>query len=179
MIRLIASMILFSFFGLILQGVVLHSVLPAYLIPNFLLIAVVFLGFHEVSVFGVVLAFVCGLMFDLFSGVLIGPWSGSFVFVYALLALFAQRLFTRSRFTVMLSVFLANVIATALYFALLYQFQSIEGRLFSISLVESLSSSLAAPLVFSLLGRLTACNPQKRSSRSSMTEVFSLARSER
>lgn len=179
MMRLILSIIFFSFFGLILQGVVLHSLLPVYLIPNFLLIAVVFLGFYEVSVLGVVLAFLCGLIFDLFSGTLIGPWSGSFVFVYALLALFAQRLFTRSRSTVMLSVFLANVIATALYFALLYQFQSIEGRLFSISLIESLSSALFAPLVFALLNRIAVGVSPKRSSRSSITEVFSLARSER
>lgn len=179
MIRLIVSVIAFSFAGLILQGVVLHSLLPVYLIPNFLLIAVVFLGFHEVSVLGVVLAFLCGLIFDLFSGTLIGPWSGSFVFVYALLALFAQRLFTRSLSTVVLSVFLANVIATALYFALLYQFQSIEGRLFSISLIESLSSALVAPLVFTLLNRLAVGSVQKRSSRGAIVEVFSLVRSER
>lgn len=179
MIRLIVSIIAFSFAGLILQGVVLRSLLPVYLIPNFLLIAVVFLGFHEVSVLGVILAFLCGLIFDLFSGTLIGPWSGSFVFVYALLALFAQRLFTRSLSTVVPSVFLANVIATALYFALLYQFQSIEGRLFSISLIESLSSALVAPLAFTLLNRLAVGAGLKRSSRGAIVEVFSLARSER
>lgn len=179
MIRLVFSMLIFSFLGLVLQGVMLRALLPVYLIPNFLLIVIVFLGFYEVSVLGVILAFACGLIFDLFSGVLIGPWAGSFVFVYALLALFAQRLFTRSLSTIMLSVFLANVIATAMYFALLYQFQSIEGRLFSSFLVESISSALIAPIVFALLSRVAVSGGPKRSSRGSLVEVFSLARSER
>lgn len=179
MIRLVLGTILFAFLSLILQGVVLHSVLPAYMIPNLLLVLVVFIGFYEVSVLGVVLAFSCGFLFDLFSGTLIGPWSGSFVFIYVLLALFAQRLFTRSSSTVIISVFIANVISTTLYFALLYQFQPIRGSLFSVSVIESLSSAIVAPFVFLLLGKLLTGDAPIRSSRHGISDVFSIARSER
>lgn len=179
MIRLAGGTILFAFFCLVLQGVILHSLLPAYLIPNFLLVLVVFIGFHEISVLGVVLAFACGLLFDLFSGTLIGPWSGSFVFIYVLLALFAQRLFTRSNSTVIISVFVGNLISTALYFALLYQFQPLRGGLLSGSIIESFCSALVAPAVFWLLNRMLLSNAPHRSSRHSISEVYSVARSER
>ncbi len=179
MIRLIVGTLLFAFFSLVLQGVVLHAALPAYMIPNFVLVLVVFIGFYEVSVLGVVLAFLCGILFDLFSGTLIGPWSGSFVFIYVLLALFAQRLFTHSKSTVIISVFIANIISTTLYFALLYQFQPLRGSLFSVSVIESLSSAVVAPFVFMLLNRILIAKAPSRSSRYGISDIFSMARSER
>jgi rod shape-determining protein MreD len=178
-IRLIIGTIIFSLFGIILQGVVLHSFMPAYLIPNFLLILVVFLGFYEVSVLGVMLCFLSGIIFDLFSGTLLGPWAGSFVLVYVLLALFAQRMFTRSAATIFLSVFISNALATAVYFALLYQFQPIRGSLLSISLIESLCSALIAPLFFPVLSAILLSDQITRTQRSLPTSLLSFARTER
>ena len=179
MIRLALGILGFSFLGLVLQGSVLHGFMPAYLIPNFLLVLVVFLGFYEVSTLGVFLAFLAGLLFDLFSGSLIGPWAGSFVFVYALLAIFAQRLFIHSVSTVIISVFFANVIATGLYLALLYQFQPIRGGLLSVSLIESLVSALVAPPLFALYRALLLGRVERSSVRRAGPEIFSVARSER
>lgn len=179
MIRLILGVLGLSFLGLIMQGSVLRVFMPAYLIPNFILVLVVFLGFYQVSALGVVLSFFAGVLFDLFSGTLIGPWAGSFVFVYALLAIFAQRLFIHSVSTVMLSVFFANVIATGLYLALLYQFQPIRGGLLSVSLIESLVSALVAPAIFALCRMLLIGKVDKNSVRRAGPEIFSLVRSER
>ena len=179
MIRLGVGTLIFALTGLVLQGVVLQGFLPAYIIPNLLLILVVFLGFSEVSVLGAILAFLVGFLFDLFSATLLGPWAGSFSLVYVLFALFAQRLFTRSSATIMLSVFIANAISTASYFGLLYQFQPIHSQLFSVSLVESLSSALVAPFVFRILQRGLLGNADARPSRTFVSHVFSMVRSER
>jgi rod shape-determining protein MreD len=179
MIRLTLGVVAMAFIGLVLQGSVLHAFLPAYLIPNFLLVIVVFLGFFEVSALGVILSFFIGLLFDLFSGALIGPWAGSFVFVYALLAIFAQRLFIHSISTVMISVFVANLISTGIYLALLYQFQPIRTGLLSISLIESFVSALIAPPLFALCRILLLSKVDKGVVRRAGPEIFSLARSER
>ena len=179
MIRLSLGAMALSFFGLILQGSIFPAFMPSYLIPNFLLILVVFLGFFEISALGVALAFFIGLFFDLFSGTLIGPWAGSFVFVYALLAIFAQRLFIHSISTVMVSVFIANVVATGIYLALLYQFQPIRTGLLSVSVIESLVSALVAPPLFALCRVLFLSKVDKGVAHRAGPEIFSLARSER
>jgi rod shape-determining protein MreD len=179
MIRLSLGAMALSFCGLILQGSVFPAFMPACLIPNFLLVLVVFLGFFEVSALGVILSFFIGLLFDLFSGTLIGPWAGSFVFVYALLAIFAQRLFIHSISTVMISVFIANLAATGLYLALLYQFQPIRSGLLSVSFIESFVSALVAPLLFGLCRVLFLSKVDKGVVRRAGPEIFSLARSER
>ena len=71
----------------------LKLVSPNIIVPNFILIMVICLGFNLVTPGAATLAFSLGLVFDLYSGVLLGPWAGTFVLVYVILSLLSQRLY--------------------------------------------------------------------------------------
>lgn len=137
-----------------LQGTLLKSLLPEYLMPNLILIIVVFLGLHEVSIFGLLLVFALGLLLDLSSGVLLGPWSGAFVVVFLLLALLAQHIFLDSLLTIVLGVFFASLVSDVIYLILIYKFQPATQQVASSSLLGALTTVLAGPPLFGALRRL-------------------------
>jgi rod shape-determining protein MreD len=170
---------LLAFTSLLLQSTVLPETLPAYCVPNFMLMVIVFLGFFEVSIMGVFLSFTVGLVFDLFSGTLLGPWAGSFVFVYAVLAIFAQRLFVLSGATIVLSVFVAGLVTNLLYLGLLYQFQPIARSLFPLSMVTSLVSAISAPVLFPLFRLLYGDSVEKMSSGRRTAPIMARAGNDR
>jgi len=123
------------------------------LVANIPLIIVIFLAFHEVSVFGAILAFSLGLELDLFSGVRIGPWAGTLVMVYGFIACFAQRIYVESGFAAMFAVFFASLLASCIYLIYVFEITGLGGLLVSRILGEALFSALIAPLVFRLLRR--------------------------
>jgi rod shape-determining protein MreD len=144
---------LVALFLLVVQGA-LHQVgLPAWLIPQGVLVCVVFLAFYEFSLAGVVMAFLLGLSLDMSSGVLLGPWAGSYVVVYAILAFLSQRLFVESALVAMLVVASATVIAGVLFLLLAFEYQAVTREDFLLLVGQAFASALIAPFVFRYLLR--------------------------
>ena len=69
--------LLIALLALFAQGAMLQVGIPAYLMPEFVTILIVYLAFNEASVATVMLVFVLGLLMDFSSAVLIGPWAGA------------------------------------------------------------------------------------------------------
>lgn len=155
MTRRIVVLLVYGLIAALLQGTVLRSVLPPYLVPNLVLIGIVYLGLFDVSIPGLLTAFALGLQLDLFSATLLGPWAGAAAIVCGLLALIAQRIFLESVTTIMLAVFTASLVANTVCLALLYQFRPVENAFALFSFVEAFATALVAPAVFMILRKLT------------------------
>jgi len=157
-VRSFAVVLLLGVLASFLQGSVLRALLPgSAIVPNLSVAVVAFLAFHEVSLLGVALSFFLGLIFDLSSGVLLGPWAGAYVVVFALLSSLTQRVFTDSPLTAFIAVLIGSLVAQGVYLAMVLQFRTAE--LASVSsgvtiVLEALLSAFCAPLCFGLLKRL-------------------------
>jgi len=140
-------------FILIIAALLLQvTILPAYLAdpfkPNLLIIAVVYLGLKSGRLGGF-LAFGLGILQDCFSGIYLGLNGFSYLCIYILLDLTADRLYTDSRYLMIFVVFLATVINGLLQLLLLILFptatsiyESILPGLIPQGLVNALISSL-------------------------------------
>lgn len=148
LICFVAAIVLLS-----IQAVLHNVALPAWLIPQGLLICVVFLAFYEFSLAGVVMAFLLGLLLDMSSGVLLGPWAGSYVVVYALFAFLSQRLFVESAVVAMAVVSIGTVLSGTVFLLLAFEYQSVTREDVAILCGQALSSAVVAPAVFRLLTR--------------------------
>lgn len=110
--------LLTGFVALLLQSGLVQLGLPEFILPQLMLLVVIGAAFSGSSVPGVVAAFLLGLLLDLSSAVLVGPWAGAFVTVYAGLALISQRLFIESGLVAAVVAFVASI-AAGTFFALL------------------------------------------------------------
>lgn len=138
---------------LLLQSAVHHFGLPEWLVPQGVLVCVVFLAFYEFSLAGVVLAFLLGLLLDLSSGVLLGPWAGAYLVVYTMFAFLSQRLFVESAAVAMSVVAVATVLAGTVFLLLAFEYQSVTREDLLMLGGQAVASALLAPVVFRVLSR--------------------------
>lgn len=122
-------------------------------VANIPIIMVIFLAFYEPTAFGAILAFLIGLELDLFSGVRVGPWAGTFVLIFGLIACFAQRIFVESGFAAVVAVFFASLLGSAVYLLFMLEGGEFHGFLATRIVGEALLSALLAPFVFRLMRR--------------------------
>lgn len=142
---------LVALFFLMLQGGLVLFGLPAWLVPQCVVVSVVFLSFYECSVFAAIAAFALGLLVDIASGVAVGPWAGSYVFVFGLFTVLSQRLFIES---LAVRVFVGGVgsIAAGLFFSL------VAVKTAPLSFMQLIAqgglTAICTPLIFLLLHRI-------------------------
>jgi rod shape-determining protein MreD len=139
----------------------LHRVgVPEWLLPQGLIACVVYLAFFESSVTGALLAFTCGLLLDLTTATVLGPWAGAYVLVYALLSFMSPRLFVESCLVTMVVTAVTSVFAGAVYLFLAFEYQSLSREDLIMLLGQAVASALIAPFIVALLskarGRLTS-----------------------
>lgn len=140
-----------AFLSLVAQGILHHIGLSEWLIPQGVLICVVFLAFYECSVAGALAAFVLGLLLDSSSGVLLGPWAGAYIVVYAVFSFVSQRLFVESLGVAMVVVASAAVLSGVIFLLLAFEYQAVTREDFGMLLGQALSSALIAPVLFKAL----------------------------
>ena len=140
-------------FILIMAALLLQvTILPAYLAdpfkPNLLIIVVAYLGF-KTGRLGGFLAFGLGILQDCFSGIYLGLSGFSYLCIYIMLNLTADRLYTDNRYLMIFVVFLATEVNGLLQLLLLLLFptansiyESILPGLIPQGLVNALISSL-------------------------------------
>jgi rod shape-determining protein MreD len=148
---------LVAFILLLVQSALHHFGLPEWFVPQGVLVCVVFLAFYEFSLVGVVLAFLLGLLLDLSSGVLLGPWAGAYVIVYAMFAFLSQRLFVESVVVAMSVVALATVLAGTVFLLLAFEYQAVTREDMVMLGGQAVASALVAPFVFRVLSRAWRC----------------------
>ena len=153
-IRTSLWVLLVGLIAIFIQGSVLKSILPDFLVPNFLISIVVFLAFYENSPFGALLVFILGIQFDLYLGhpLLVGPSAGSFVAVYGLLSSLSQRLFVESGFAIFFVTLFSAILNSMVHAVLVFEFNSSAVRFLSSSLITAFITALVTPFMFRFLG---------------------------
>lgn len=136
-----------------LQGTLLHVFLPDYLIPNFLVIIIVYLAFYEPNSRGAFLAFWVGLIFDFSSGILLGPWAGAAVVIFGIFSALSQRIFVESVLAAFLAVLVSSLVADTVFLAMIKGFLPGSTQVVSVSISRGLVSGLMAPLVLRAMCR--------------------------
>ena len=104
--------------AILLQAALAQAGLPGYLLPQLALLVVVQAAFLEHGVQGVAASFLIGLALDFSSALLVGPWAGAFVAVYAGLTIVSRGLFVDSALVTVLAAFLSSV-AAGVFFSVL------------------------------------------------------------
>jgi rod shape-determining protein MreD len=136
------------------QGTLLYIGIPSYLLPQVVLILVIYLGFHEVSLVGVFTVFGLGLLMDFASAVLVGPWAGAYVAVYGALAVASQRLFVESAIVMVVTGFVACVCADLIYLGLAYEYQPSGSSYIVDSIGQAFATAIVAPVFMAILARV-------------------------
>lgn len=137
----------------IFQGLVQSFGVPAWLIPQGLVACVMFVAFFECSVAGAFAAFGLGLLLDLTSATLLGPWAGAFVCVYALVAFISQRLFVESALVAMVVSATCTVLAGCIYLVLAFEYQSISLEDLATLLGQAAATAAITPAIVRVLRR--------------------------
>lgn len=120
-------------FGLVvLVALVLQvTVIPVFIIPafkpNLLLLAMVYLALHVSFGVGAPLAWGIGLLQDLFSGLFLGLNAFSFLVIYGVIRMFADRLYSDSAPLYLLLVGLATFAGSLMELLLLVMFTESPG----------------------------------------------------
>jgi len=138
----------------IAQSLLHRAGIPEWLLPQGLIACVVYLAFFESSVAGALLAFACGLLLDLTTATVLGPWAGAYVLVYALLSFMSPRLFVESAVVTMLVAGVTSVFAGSVYLFLAFEYQALSREDLVMLLGQGLSSAVVAPMIVSVLGRV-------------------------
>jgi rod shape-determining protein MreD len=139
--------------GTLFQGALMRVGLPPFLVPQFLLLLVVFLAFSEVSVFGCMMAFVLGLLMDFSSAMLVGPWGGAFVAVYGFLAVLSHRLLIESTIAAMIITFVSVVGASLIFSLLGSEYSSMSWEYPTQVLGQAFVTALLGPRVLAFMTR--------------------------
>jgi rod shape-determining protein MreD len=144
----------FAFLLLILQSLGIHLGVPAWLMPQGLLVCVVFLAFYECSVRAACAAFCIGLLLDMSGAVLIGPWAGAYVLVYLCVSFLSQRLFVESRVVAMCVVAGATVLASGVFLVLSSTRDVSWSEFGFMALGQAVASAAVTPFIFAALRRV-------------------------
>ena len=150
------------FTALILQVTILPYYLADPFKPNLFIIVISFMGLTGGRAGGF-LAFFLGLVQDCFSGIYLGLSGFSYLCIYLLLNVTADRLYTDSRYLMVLVVFLASIANGLLHLFLLLLFPNtngVYGSILSGLIPQGLVNALVSSLVFSssAIRTLEDCN---------------------
>ena len=138
----------------IAQGLLHRLGMPEWLLPQGLIVCVVYLAFFESSVAGALLAFACGLLLDLTTATVLGPWAGAYVLAYAILSFVSPRLFVESIAVTMLVAGVTSVFAGSVYLFLAFEYHSLSRDNIAGLLGQASASAVVAPVVSSILARV-------------------------
>jgi rod shape-determining protein MreD len=152
--------LLIGLVAVFVQGSLIHTFFPGAIIPDLVLVMVVYLSFYDAGVLGAVLSFLLGLEYDFFSDMLIGPRAGSYTVVYALFASLSQRIFVESAFAAFVSVLFSSFLNSVVYLVLISGFKTTNSDIFSTSIFEALFTAVVGPILLRVLKRLLYKRPQ-------------------
>lgn len=135
------------------------TLLPAYLRdpfqPNLLVTIVAYVGLRKQPPLGGVIAFLLGLLQDTFSGLYLGLNGFTYLVMYIILQNIAHRLYTDSRYLMILVVFLASLGNGVFQLLLLLLFSASPG-IYAAILPALLPQALVNSLVTSVLLTLSS-----------------------
>lgn len=121
MFRFLVALAILSF-CLLFQASFVKVLWPLAPNLNLVLLLPVLLGVHCVTPGAAIVIFILGVMNDLFSGGIIGPWAVSYLVVFVANSIVSNRIYLKSVISVMAVVFLSALLAEASHVVLLARF---------------------------------------------------------
>lgn len=173
MIRHTLTVLATALFFVFLQATIFGTFFPRWMIPNLCLVIVLYLGVYQSTALGALLAFLVGILLDLSSGQLLGPWGAAFVAIFGLLSQGGKKLFIDSSLTVVAVTFVAAIVGQVIYLLLLSQFAFSWRDFFSSSMFgAAISTALIAPACFAILRSGLLRKPSVGKSRYTQQRLF-------
>jgi rod shape-determining protein MreD len=143
-----------TLFSLLLQSSVLQMMPFLSLVsPNLPLCIVIYLALFDGSTFAAVTVFLVGIIYDLHSGNLIGPWASAFLVIFGIVSALAQRLLVESSIALSLIVAVCVTIASIIYGALSVHGIQAPSRTVLVVLGEAFGSAVCMPLMVLIIRR--------------------------
>jgi rod shape-determining protein MreD len=139
--------------ALLLQVTVFPSYLADPFKPNLLIVIVACLGLRVPGRLGACLAYSLGFVQDCFSGLYLGLSGFSYLCIFLLLRKIADRLYTNSRYLLVVVVFLATIVNGLLHLVLLFLFATADGTyatLLPALVPQGLVNALISSFIFTL-----------------------------
>ena len=143
------------FFSVIIQTTILPFHIVTAFKPDLLLVVMVYLALRSSFQIGTPLAWLLGLLKDVFSGLCLGLNAFTFLIIFLFIKSIADRLYAESGFLFMVTVCLASLACVTIDFLLLIMFTNTSGILYSMVaglIPHLLVNSFAASLVVLLPG---------------------------
>jgi len=144
---------------LIINAALLSFFIPAFVIPDILVILIFYLGISHPSWKGALASFILGYFADVFSGGTIGVSSFSLTFVFFIIYIMSNKIDFNIPFVRMLWVCIAVILNAFLTYAILRIIgpeREILTSLFKLILPNALISGIASSLIFYMMERLEA-----------------------
>jgi|GEM_PF-7098447 len=147
----ILTIFIFAIACLLVQGSILSNFIK--IVPNLLLIIVIFLSFNSQLFLITFLSFCLGLLYDLSSANFIGPAAGGFLIVNLIIKNISDKLFINSFVSQIFTSFILSVIY--LFSELAFKFWYMSEGSFSLSniLIESIYTGIASPFIFFIFNK--------------------------
>ena len=136
---------------LFLQGGILKPLLPNILMPNLFLIIVIYLSFYETNVLGLIFSFVLGLLYDISTSTLLGPYAASFVTIYTRFAIFSGRIFIDTTISLIIITAISSIICDIIYMILIFTFLPDKNNISFEILLGSISTAIISPIMIYIL----------------------------
>jgi len=164
------SFLLIFFFlvgGLIIQGTLIHSLIPAAVAPDIILILSVFLALRFPSVWGMISVYAIGIAGDFASGQFVGPIACGCVVAFALTIYASKKVYLEHPVTLGL-VILGVSICKSIVFLLMVSFYVEEAAVWTfysarLIVVEAALSGLIGPFITEFLDRAMFSSAKGRS----------------
>ncbi len=144
---------LFCLIGLYIQGTLIKALAPGAVVPDFIIVLVMFVALNFPSVLGIVGAFALGLAADFASGIFLGPNAAGAVCVFMFTAFVAKKVYAENFIAIAILGFLCSLAKTATVVLLLSLYVNVDvisGNTVTV-FVEALLTAIVSPIVMKLL----------------------------
>ncbi|HEV7733229.1 MAG TPA: rod shape-determining protein MreD [Candidatus Binatia bacterium] len=141
--------------AMVLQTTVFPALLPTAVVPNLILVLVVYLGLQQHGVAGAAGAFLLGYFLDTFSGTLLGVNAFALTAVYMAVYLVARTLWTEGGFPAMAVVFAAACVHGVAAITITWLIEAgapLWHHALRYGLLEAAVAAIVAPAVFAFVG---------------------------
>ena len=153
MIKTITFITVAALMGLLIQATLVHSIYPAAVAPDFILVIVVYLSLTRRNVWGLIGAFFLGVLADFASGQFIGPNAAGSVIAFYVSAIVAEKIYADRGLAVVILSFIASLAKTLTVAAMLAIYLHIDflgWKVLRVVIYEALLSALIAPILLGL-----------------------------
>lgn len=154
MIREALVFLLAFLIGIFIQASVFHSLSPAFIAPDLILLLVVVLGLHSKNAFGALGAFLLGIGADFATARYVGPNAAAAVLAFSAVVALSNRLYAERGPAVIFVAALACFVKYCVYAGIFYVYTSwnmFSSQFLRIAIGEAILTGICAPIVFALM----------------------------